>query len=67
MSQDNPNWDDDGIQFPRLLAEIHMTQDLDYEALRESMDLDQEDLDELFDRALRQFDEIKEEINEETP
>jgi hypothetical protein len=44
-------WDNDAIQFPRLLREIQATQELDLAALEASMDVDREDLDALFDRA----------------
>lgn len=51
MPDTNPLWDDDRIQFPRLLAEILATQDLDFVALGGSMDLDVADVDALFERA----------------
>ena len=44
-------WKSDFIQFPRLIAEICATQDLDIAALAESMDLSQEDVHSLLDRA----------------
>lgn len=48
----HPAWDDDLVQFARLLCEITATQGtLDASALSESMDLDTERIDELFDRA----------------
>jgi hypothetical protein len=48
----SPQWEDDGIQFPRLLSEIMATQDtLDMKEIAESMDLTVEDVSELFDRA----------------
>lgn len=48
----NPLWDNDLIQFARLLAEITATQDnLDMTALAESMDLKIADVKELFERA----------------
>lgn len=59
--QENLNWDDDSIQFPRLLAEIMATQDnLDVDALCEAMDLGREDIWELFDRAQEEWEAIKE-------
>ena len=52
---DNPEpsnvWEDNNIQFPRLLAEIWYTQEIDYDELCDSMDLTDEQVDELFDRA----------------
>lgn len=45
-------WADDITQFPRLLAEINATQDdLDFDALSESMGLELARIDELFERA----------------
>lgn len=60
--QMNPLWDDNAIQFPRLLAEIASTSVLGdlFEELEHSMDLTPEDLDELFDRACVEWDLIKE-------
>lgn len=49
--QTNPLWDDNTIQFARLLCEIMATQNVDYEALCESMDLTDADINDLFDRA----------------
>jgi hypothetical protein len=48
----NPLWNDNLLQFARLLSEITATQDnLDYDALCESMDLELVDVAELFERA----------------
>lgn len=44
-------WSDDNIQFPRLIAELLATQDIDKQSLASSMDLSLEELQELFDRA----------------
>ena len=45
-------WEDDHIQFPRLIAEIIATQEkLDVAALCEAMDISIEELDSLFERA----------------
>jgi hypothetical protein len=54
------NWDNDMIQFPRLLAEIMATQDkIDFKALAESMDLTEDNVHELFDRAQLSWEAIK--------
>lgn len=46
-------WENDFIQFARLLNEIRATQeDFDEEALCDEMDLEPSDIDELFDRAM---------------
>lgn len=50
-AQTNPLWDDDLIQFARLICEINATQELDMETLCESMDLDLITLGDVFDRA----------------
>lgn len=55
-------WFDNSIQFPRLLAEIAATQDLNWDALCESMDLEVEDLDALFERADIEWEAIKDGI-----
>jgi plasmid maintenance system antidote protein VapI len=47
----NTVWENDNVQFPRLLAEIVATQELDLTALAEAMDLSIEEINELFDRA----------------
>lgn len=52
-------WYNDSLQFPRLIVEIRATQDLDFQALCESMDLEEDDLDELFDRADRAWEGAK--------
>ena len=55
-------WNDDKTQFARLIYEIELTQDLDYEALKQEMDLDAEELDELFERARECIEEVKRNI-----
>ena len=55
------HWEDDSIQFPRLLAEIAATQDsLDEGALCDSMNIDHDELNELFNRAQSSWENIKE-------
>lgn len=55
-------WEDDSIQFPRLLSEILNTQgSLDWEAL-EDMDLSRDQIEELFDRADARWQAIKRRI-----
>ncbi len=56
----NEKWNDDSIQFARLLAEINATQnDLDLRALAESMDLSIDEINELFDRADIAWEKVK--------
>jgi len=56
-------WQDDSIQFPRLLAEIMATQEnLDFTLLAESMDLDVAYIDELFDRANTAWEKAKKQV-----
>ena len=62
MSQAQDNWNNNSIQFPRLLAEIHMVGDLTDEqmqAIAESMSLNVVEVREIFDRAAEEFDEMK--------
>jgi len=52
--QTNPLWEDNSLQFPRLLCEIMANvgfSEDDYSWLESSMDLERSDIDELFDRA----------------
>ena len=63
LSTPQENWNNDDIQFPRLLAEIMATVDFttrQWDALCSSMDLDRPDILELFDRAQAKWDRIKE-------
>ena len=53
------NWDNNKIQYPRLLAEIVATQNLDMQALADSMDLSYNEIDVLFERAILDWNIIK--------
>ena len=55
-------WNDDLIQFARLLCEIQATSTLNTREIQESMDLDIVDIDELFERASIVWDEAKQEL-----
>lgn len=55
----NANWNNDAIQFPKLLAEIMATQALDLPALAASMDLEIDEINALFDRANAAWEAIK--------
>ncbi len=53
-------WDNDHLQFARLLAEIQMTGPfIISDELKESMDLEENQIQEIFDRAQDAFDEWK--------
>ncbi len=52
-------WEDDSVQFPRLISELHATQNLDVPALCKSMNLTGEKVSELFDRAERAWETVK--------
>lgn len=53
-------WENDEVQFARLLCEIAACQDnLDHQALCEAMDIDVDDLNALFDRAHKTWEEAK--------
>lgn len=69
-TQLNPKWDDNRIQFPRLLAEIaaaiEFTPEQD-QALCEAMDLEMNEVAELFDRAQAEWDQIKADTKPPTP
>jgi hypothetical protein len=58
-------WEDNSIQFPRLLAEINACVEIsekDWKELQESMDLEEDEIIELFDRANDEWERIKQEI-----
>ena len=52
-------WDDDLIQFTRLLAEIVATQELDIVTIAESMNLTPSDVRLLLERAQISWEKIK--------
>jgi hypothetical protein len=57
------NWENNAIQFPRLIAELEASGAFTQEicaTLCESMDLDMDDLDNLVTRAQDIWEEIKE-------
>ena len=55
-------WEDDKLQFARLLCEIQATQSkLNIKELCENMDLDKENIFELFNRANDVFENSKKE------
>ena len=60
-----PDWDNNYVQFARLIAEINATVDIkeeDWKELCESMDLQEDEVNQLFDRALQVFEQSKERI-----
>ena len=64
-------WNDNSIQFPRLIAEIIANVNIGEDEmadLRNSMDLNQWEVNELFDRAQAEWERIKDKITKgETP
>ena len=61
--QTNPKWDDNGIQFPRLIAELYACgvfgDKKTMAFLRDSMNLSDDDILEIVGRAENEFDRIK--------
>ena len=60
----NKIWEDNNIQFPRLLAEIASTVEItepQFAELCASMDLSRDEVNELFERAEVEWQRIKEE------
>jgi len=55
----NTHWQNNGVQFSRLLAEIMATQELDLNSLANSMDLSVDEINELFDRANQAWEDSK--------
>lgn len=61
------HWENNAVQFMRLLCEINATQNLDLAILAKSMDLSVEDVEELFDRANTDWEKQKQAVlNQET-
>ena len=58
------NWENNSIQFPRLLAEIQQVglTDEQYRKLELEMDLRPKDIDWIFGQAIEAWDEIKSEV-----
>jgi len=56
-------WQDNAVQFPRLIAEIRAVglTESQWDDLLTSMDLRSEQLDQLFCRAERQWEKVKKE------
>ena len=56
------NWENNAIQYPRLIAEVQAAGGFSpsvIRTLRESMDLEHEEVLELVDRAVAEWDRIK--------
>ena len=59
----NEKWNDNSIQYPRLLAEIRGKLCAEcWDDIAEEMDLTTDELAELFDRAEADFTRIKKEL-----
>lgn len=56
----NENWNNNAIQFPRLLSEIYANCTIDLDTLCESMDLTPAEIMEIFERADNEWQAIKE-------
>ena len=53
-------WEDDSIQFPRLIAEIAATQEyIDFGLLADAMGITEEDVSDLFERAHKEWERRK--------
>ena len=62
-SQENPLWENNEIQFARLLEEVAANVDItgdEVVSMQQSMDLSDEDFNELWDRAHRVWEAAKE-------
>lgn len=58
-------WEDNSIQFPRLIAEIEMAGGFNKEIINDlcnSMDLTEDEVFSIVDRACAEWDKIKEKI-----
>jgi len=62
MSDENPNWLNNNIQFPRLISEIYSTINFSEEqikALEDSMNLPKDYIFDIFQRADEEWQKIK--------
>ena len=57
----NRKWDDNELQFARLIHEIDATQNIDWDEVAEQMDLYESEVRELVDRANALFTGIAQE------
>lgn len=63
MNNTNPLWDNDLLQFARLLCELVATQDnLNLIAVAEEMDVERSDVTELLERAHKVWEDAKTQI-----
>jgi len=56
------DWVEPNIQFPRLLSEIWHSGEFDLKKLSEEMDLTETGVIEIFERALREWEKIKQDM-----
>ena len=59
----NRNWNDNELQFARLIHEIDATQNIDWDEVAEQMDLYESEVRELVERANEVFTEMAQEWN----
>ncbi len=57
----NKNWNDNELQFARLIHEIDATQNIDWDEVAEQMDLYESEVRELVERANALFTEVAQE------
>lgn len=57
----NRNWNDNELQFARLIHEIDATQNIDWDEVAEQMDLYESEVRELVERANALFTEVAQE------
>jgi DNA-binding transcriptional regulator LsrR (DeoR family) len=55
----NNKWDDNELQFARLIHEIDATQNIDWDELAEQMDLYESEVREIVQRANEMFTGVK--------
>lgn len=59
MSSENKNWDNNELQFARLIHEIDASQPVDWDEVAEQMDLYEHEVREIVDRANEMFTGVK--------
>jgi len=59
MTMSNKNWNDNELQFARLIHEIDATQNIDWDEVAEQMDLYECEVREVVQRANEMFTGVK--------
>ena len=64
MSDRTDLWNNNLVQFSRLLCEINATQHIDWKLLEQEIDLTKIEIESIFDRANKEYQKAKEALFE---